>query len=70
MLHLQLCGGGLDGSSSHGIFSVAPVPEDSVGVSDPLAFPDSDDPTLKSCSQSQGAFKQVVHFIYLFIFFP
>ena len=30
--------------------------------SDPLALPDSDDPTLKSCDQSQGSFKQVVHF--------
>ena len=41
----------------------------SSGVSDPLAFLDSDDPTLKSCSQSQGAFKQVIHFILFFFLF-
>ena len=38
--------------------------------SDLLAFPDCDDPTLKSSSQSQGAFKQVVHLIFFFFFFP
>ena len=56
-------GGGSDGSSSRGVLSVAPVPEDSVSVSGPLTLTVSDDPTLKSCSQSQGFFKQVVHFI-------
>ena len=61
--------GGSDGSFLHGVFSVAPVPEDSVGVfSDPLTFPGSDDITLKSSSQSQGAFKQIVYFIS--VFFP
>ena len=56
--------GGSDGSSSHGGISVAPVPEDSVSISsDPLAFPDGDDPDLKTRSESQGAFKQVVTLI-------
>ena len=50
--------GGSDGSSPHGGISVAPVPEDSVGIfSHPLTFPDGDNPDLKSRSESQGAFK-------------
>ena len=57
--------GGSDGSSSYGVFSVAPVPEVSFNVSDLLTFTVSDAPTLKSCSQSQDFFKQVVRFISL-----
>ena len=45
---------GSEGSSSHGISSMAPLPEDSVGVfSDPLAFPDGDDPELKARGETQ-----------------
>ena len=56
-------GGGSDDSFSCGVFSVSPVPEVSFSVSDLLTLTVSDAPTLKSCSQSQGFFKQVVHFI-------
>ena len=51
-------------------FSVALVPEDSVSVfSDSLAFPDDNDPDLKSRSESQGTFRQVVNVISSFLFF-
>ena len=46
-------GGGSDGSSSCGFFSVAPVSED------PLTFPDGNDPTFNSCVYSQGFFYQI-----------
>ena len=49
----------LCGSSSWDVFSLVSVPEIHWLLSDLLAFPDSDDTTLSSCHQSQGAFTLV-----------